>query len=84
MESFREGNITRYKEGAFPSLIVFSYEATFAEGKLNGPGFLITEEGDRIYGEWKDDELILFIAETEMGTSWGNQKLMVRLSSSTA
>jgi hypothetical protein len=34
------------------------FDGEYAEGKRNGHGILITPDGDRIEGDWRNDRLV--------------------------
>ena len=53
-DGFASGKgILRWTEDGRPDA---EFDGQYAKGKRNGPGVMITPDGQRIEGEWEDDE----------------------------
>jgi hypothetical protein len=48
--------ILRWTENGMPDI---EFDGEYANGKRNGPGALITPDGQRTVGEWRDDQPVI-------------------------
>lgn len=57
-------------------LLVFRFEAHFRDGLKNGFGVLITDDGDRIHGEWVNDTFQTYFHRSDGQLVIGNSTLV--------